>query len=59
MLVVPTRLHLVLACFGFAALATAETFELTEASIADRLPVAPVRKRDDLAFTKARHPRGT
>ncbi len=35
MLVVPTRLHLVLAFFGFAALATAETFELTEASIAD------------------------
>ena len=32
---VPTRLHLVLAFFGFAALATAETFELTEASIAD------------------------
>ena len=33
--VVLTRLRLVLAFFGFAALATAETFELTEASIAD------------------------
>ena len=35
MLVVPTRFHLVLAFAGFAAFANAETFELTEASIAD------------------------
>ena len=35
MTVVPTRFHLVLAFAGFAAFGSAETFELTEASIAD------------------------